>query len=133
MILMMYWCLWLLCVYGIGLARSRMLTVLIRLPHSGILTAWFSVPWKDQLLVIIVFIVYELWLMTSQRVLHSVSWGVGLHSCIAQVDFKSGCGGVLLCYEDCVNQCCWYSVCYMVILFLWLIYVLLSGIVMLFY
>lgn len=47
------------------------------------------VLWKDQLLVIILFIGYELWLMTSQRVLLSVNGGVRLHSCIAQVDFKS--------------------------------------------
>ena len=58
---------------------------------------------------------HGLWLMTSQRVLLSVNGGMRLHTCIAQVDIKSGCGLVLLCYEDYVNQCCWYSVCYVVI------------------
>ena len=38
--------------------------------------------------------------MTSQRVLLSVNGGMRLHTCIAQVDIKSGCGLVLLCHED---------------------------------
>ena len=77
------------------------------------------VPWEE------LSYCYEhgLWLMASQRALLSVSGGMILHSCIAQVDFKSGCDLVLLCYEDCVNQCYWYSVWYMVILLYLLIYV----------
>ena len=47
---------------------------------------------------------YELWawtiLMTSQGDLLSVSGGMGLHSCIAQVGFERGDGVVSLCYED---------------------------------
>ena len=41
---------------------------------------------------------HRLLLMTSQRVLLSVSGGMWLHTYILQVDFKSGCGVLLLWY-----------------------------------
>ena len=106
---------------------------LIEFLRSRKLTLLICVPWEDQLLVIIVFTVYEQWLVTSRGYLLRVSGGMWLHSCIAQVDFKCDFDVVLFYYEDCVNQCCWYSVCCIVLSLLWLIYLSLSIIVVISY